>query len=211
MNFAFYVSGKAGRLFNILEWDLEVLKYTKLVVTDSANSLHIQPKLDNLNIPLVFFDYASCKTNNKNINLELSNFILDKFIKYNIDYCFCFGDHILKGKLLDRYKNKIINFHPSVLPLFPGRTAIDKALNSQSIILGNTAHFIDEGVDTGDILTQLIVPKETFYSVGYDGILNLQILLLMNLFQKLTNIEYDKSKLKTKLPNIEYFIISNNL
>jgi len=113
------------------------------------------------------------------MNNKLSNFILDQFNFYKIDYCFCFGNHILKGKLVDVYKNRIINFHPSILPMFPGRKSVDQALNNNStILLGNTAHFIDKGIDTGPIIMQSVVQKSFFNNEKYEGILNIQIDML---------------------------------
>ena len=77
------------------------------------------------------------------------------------------------GKLLEAYRNKIINFHPSLLPSYPGLNAIDKAIEGNSLLLGNTAHFIDEKVDTGPIIMQSILPISLFNH--YEDVLSLQI------------------------------------
>lgn len=209
MNFSFYISGKGTRLSNIIDLNLEIIPYIKCVICDSKDCLYLKDKLNKKNIPFIFFDYDSIKKQKNNVNLELSNFILENFNNFDIDYCFCFGDHILKGDLLKIYKNKIINFHPSVLPLFRGRMSIDNAIESQSIILGNTAHFIDEGIDTGDIIQQIIIPKHYFKQIGYDGILNFQIKILMDIFSNLSKIIYDKSKIERFLPQIELLNIKN--
>lgn len=205
MNFAFYISGTGKRLSNILEWNLEVISKTKLVITDSKDTLYLKDKFKKLNIPFLFFDYNSYKVKNEDTNLKLSNFILKKFKEHKIDYCFCFGDHILKGNLLEEYKNKIINFHPSILPMFPGRLSIDKALQSQSILLGNTAHYVDSGVDTGNIIEQIIFSKDVFNSIGYEGVLNFQIKMLMNIFAYISHENYDVDLLESKLPKIKTF------
>jgi phosphoribosylglycinamide formyltransferase-1 len=209
MRYSFYISGKGTRLSNIIDWNLEIIPYIKLVVSDSKNNLYLEQKLKKYNIPLLFFDYDKVKKTSNNPNLELSDFINNKFKEYNIDYCFCFGNHILKGELLKNYHKKIINFHPSVLPMFPGRKSIDSALNSQSIVLGNTSHFIDAGIDTGEILNQTIIPKKYFKKIGYDGILNFQILMLLDIFSFLSKIKYNKKKIKLKLSNIKTFLIKS--
>jgi phosphoribosylglycinamide formyltransferase-1 len=102
-------------------------------------------------------------------------------LEFKIDFLFCFGDRILKGRILEVYKNKIINFHPSLLPAFSGLNAIDKALNSSVQILGNTAHFIDEGIDTGPIIMQSVIPRNSY--TCYEDVLSLQIPMLLRIWE----------------------------
>ena len=175
MNYAFYVSGNAGRLKKLIDSNSGVLEKTRVVISDSNQTFGLKNKLKPLNIDYKYFEYL----NVEGMNNKLSNFILDQFNFYKIDYCFCFGNHILKGKLVDVYKNRIINFHPSILPMFPGRKSVDQALNNNStILLGNTAHFIDKGIDTGPIIMQSVVQKSFFNNEKYEGILNIQIDML---------------------------------
>lgn len=192
MNYAFYVSGNAGRLRKIIEKKLEVLNNTKVVISDSDRACDLSEELKNFGIDYKYFNHK----NQTDINVNLSDFILDSFIEYKIDYCFCFGDNILKGKLLETFKNKIINFHPSILPLYPGRNAIDQALkDNTTILLGNTAHFIDEGVDTGPIIMQSVVPKSAFKNNNYDTVLDLQLRMLELIYDSIQN---DEIKIKDK-------------
>lgn len=175
MIYAFYVSGNAGRLKKLIDSNSGVLEKTRVVISDSNQTFGLKNKLKPLNIDYKYFEYL----NVEGMNNKLSNFILDQFNFYKIDYCFCFGNHILKGKLVDVYKNRIINFHPSILPMFPGRKSVDQALNNNStILLGNTAHFIDKGIDTGPIIMQSVVQKSFFNNEKYEGILNIQIDML---------------------------------
>ncbi len=187
MKYAFYVSGKAGRLKNIIETDSPVLRHTKLVVTDSEEALYLREILEQKKIAFEYFDYMSQRQiYDKETNQILSDYLLSHFLKYQIDYCFCFGDHILKGKLLEAYRNRIINFHPSLLPLFPGRNAIDQAMkDNRTILLGNTAHFIDAGIDTGPVIMQSVTNKSYFETGGYEVILNLQLPMLEEIYRKL--------------------------
>lgn len=205
MRYAFYVSGKAGRLRNIIRENLHVLQRTHVVITDSEYNLDLKESLGKIGIDFIYFDYKKENLKHrKNTNQILSDLILECFKRYEIDYCFCFGDHILKGELLIQYENKIVNFHPSLLPLFPGRNAIDQALESKStILLGNTAHFIDSGIDTGTIIMQSVVNKSFFEENGYDGILDLQIPMLESIFRKLeeNNIHYNDEKVTVRGPS----------
>ncbi len=62
---------------------------------------------------------------------------------------------LLKGKkLLDSYKNKIINIHPALLPSFPGVDAQKQAFDYGAKVSGITIHFVDENLDAGPIIYQ---------------------------------------------------------
>jgi phosphoribosylglycinamide formyltransferase-1 len=61
---------------------------------------------------------------------------------------------ILGEAFIRRFRGRIVNVHPSLLPAFPGTTAIADALEHGVKVLGVTVHFVDEGVDTGPILLQ---------------------------------------------------------
>ena len=67
---------------------------------------------------------------------------------------------MVKAPLLDRFKGRIINIHPSLLPAFPGLDAWRQALNAGVEWTGCTVHWVDEGMDTGAILAQSRVPVE---------------------------------------------------
>lgn len=51
-------------------------------------------------------------------------------------------------------KFQIVNSHPALLPLFPGAHAIRDALTAGATQTGTTIHWVDEGVDTGEIIAQ---------------------------------------------------------
>ncbi len=59
--------------------------------------------------------------------------------------------------LLEAYSDQIINIHPSLLPAFPGKNAIEKAFMHPVCVSGVTVHLVDEGMDTGPILAQVPV------------------------------------------------------
>lgn len=60
--------------------------------------------------------------------------------------------------LIKAFPNRIMNIHPSLLPSFPGLHVQKKALNYGAKFSGCTVHFVDEGVDTGPIIIQAVVP-----------------------------------------------------
>ncbi len=65
---------------------------------------------------------------------------------------------ILTSSFLAAFPEKIINIHPALLPAFPGTHVQQQALDYGVKFSGCTVHFVDEGVDTGPIIIQAIVP-----------------------------------------------------
>ena len=61
---------------------------------------------------------------------------------------------ILSPEFIKKFKNRILNIHPSILPAFPGLDAQRQAIESGASHSGCTVHFVDEGVDTGPIIVQ---------------------------------------------------------
>jgi phosphoribosylglycinamide formyltransferase-1 len=65
---------------------------------------------------------------------------------------------VLKGPLLDRYPNRVLNIHPSLLPSFKGLQAQQQALDYGVKVTGCSVHFVDRSVDGGPIIIQAAVP-----------------------------------------------------
>jgi phosphoribosylglycinamide formyltransferase-1 len=68
--------------------------------------------------------------------------------------------HLLTASFLDRFPDRIVNVHPSLLPEFPGAHAIDDALAAGVVTTGVTVHLVDEGLDTGAVIRQEPVAVE---------------------------------------------------
>jgi phosphoribosylglycinamide formyltransferase 1 len=65
---------------------------------------------------------------------------------------------LLSPAFVARFRNRIVNVHPALLPAFPGLNAIGQALAAGVETTGVTVHFVDEGVDTGPPILQREVP-----------------------------------------------------
>ena len=65
---------------------------------------------------------------------------------------------LLSPEFVGRFRNRVINVHPALLPSFPGIDALQQAIDHGSKITGVTVHFVDEGVDSGPIILQRPVP-----------------------------------------------------
>lgn len=65
---------------------------------------------------------------------------------------------LLSASFVGRFKGRIVNVHPALLPSFPGLDAVGRALAHGVRVTGVTVHFVDEGVDSGPIILQRAVP-----------------------------------------------------
>jgi len=213
LSFGFYTSHRATRLCRFLASPLRGDTAIGMVLHDGEPSSELQRLCDKNAIPLICVDYKKLGIDKKQRSSYVSGILLDELTTRKVDYCFSFGAHLLVGKLLDIYRNRIINFHPSLLPAFPGIKAVDQAINYGALLIGNTAHFIDEGVDTGAIIMQSFLTRKEYS--GYDSVLDLQLTMLAQIIKWL---EEDRVKIKGRtvqirdacfardcfIPNIEF-------
>jgi phosphoribosylglycinamide formyltransferase-1 len=65
---------------------------------------------------------------------------------------------VLKTPMLQGFPHRIVNIHPSLLPKYPGLEAWKQALAAGDTVTGCTVHYVDEGIDSGDIIAQREVP-----------------------------------------------------
>lgn len=65
---------------------------------------------------------------------------------------------LLDDGFVARFRNRVVNIHPALLPAYPGLDAIGQALAEGVEVTGVTVHFVDEGVDTGPPLARREVP-----------------------------------------------------
>lgn len=94
---------------------------------------------------------------------DFNKALLDKLDEYNLDLIVLAGFLVvLPPELTNKYKGKIINIHPSLIPSFCGNgfyglKVHEKALERGVKVTGATVHFVDEGTDTGPIIYQKAV------------------------------------------------------
>ena len=86
------------------------------------------------------------------INSKIGNSILKK---HKVDYIFSLSSRfIFKKEIIDEYKNKIFNLHPSLLPEEKGGGTFTYRILNKKKFCAATIHILDEGIDTGGILIQ---------------------------------------------------------
>ncbi|MCB0870785.1 MAG: phosphoribosylglycinamide formyltransferase [Solirubrobacterales bacterium] len=64
---------------------------------------------------------------------------------------------LVSPSFVERFRGRIVNVHPALLPSFPGLDAIGQALDQGVKVTGVTVHFVDEGTDTGPVILQRAV------------------------------------------------------
>ena len=81
--------------------------------------------------------------------------------EHKIDWiCLAGYLRLLSGQFVSKFRGKVLNIHPSLLPAFPGLDAQHQALSHGVKMTGCTVHLVDEQLDAGPILMQAAVPVE---------------------------------------------------
>ena len=90
---------------------------------------------------------------------EWAQAMLDVLASYAVDGVLLAGYmRVLPPTFVQAYRGNILNIHPSLLPAFTGLQAQKQALLKGVKYTGCTVHFVDEGMDTGPIIVQAVVP-----------------------------------------------------
>jgi phosphoribosylglycinamide formyltransferase-1 len=103
---------------------------------------------------------------------------------------------ILPANFVSALKGKLINTHPSLLPDFKGAHAVRDALAAGVTKTGVTIHYVDEGVDTGEIIVQSeieILPQETEYAL-HERIKTIERALLVKTIEQFALKQKDLAK-----------------
>jgi phosphoribosylglycinamide formyltransferase 1 len=85
--------------------------------------------------------------------------LIDELRNSRVDLvCLAGYMRILSGHFIREFHKRILNIHPSLLPAFPGLDAQHQALEHGAKFSGCTVHFVEEGLDSGPIISQAVVP-----------------------------------------------------
>lgn len=100
--------------------------------------------------------------NFKGTRAEYDKKIISILTKYGVTpknglVCLAGFMRIISPEFIKKYKNRIINMHPALLPAFPGLNSQKQALDYGAKYSGCTVHFVDAGMDTGAVIIQAIV------------------------------------------------------
>ncbi len=148
----------------------------RLAVFASGNGSNFQVIAEQFPVTFLFTDkrqaYAVERANNLGVahySFELKEFaskeayeeaIVALLDEHEIDLiCLAGYMKIVGPTLLDAYEGRIINIHPAYLPEFPGAHGIDDAWNADVDQSGVTIHWVDSGVDSGQVIKQVRIPR----------------------------------------------------
>jgi len=128
-----------------------------LLLSDNEDA-EVLTKAPGLGVEAVYLSPGKYRTKFGEIQeKEWVNFMLERNIEL---VCLAGLMRIIKGPMLEEYKGRIMNIHPSLLPSFPGLNAQKQALDYGVKISGCTVHYVTAGVDTGPIVLQKTVQVE---------------------------------------------------
>jgi len=128
-----------------------------VVISNKSNAkgLAIAKKL-GVNIEVIV------SKNFKGNRTEYDKKIMNTLAKYGVTpknglVCLAGFMRIISPEFVKKYKNRIINIHPALLPSFPGLDSQKQALDYGAKYSGCTVHFVDSGMDTGPVIIQAVV------------------------------------------------------
>ncbi len=150
-NLAILISGRGSNMLNIVDaCNNKILSSkVKIVVSNNKNSSGLaKVKKKGVKTKIIYENQIN------KFEKELSQILLEEKINF---ICLAGFMRILSKDFLRNWKKKIINIHPSLLPAFKGLDAVKKAIEKKVKYTGCTIHYVDKGIDTGEIIDQRIV------------------------------------------------------
>lgn len=124
-----------------------------VVVSDKKEALALE-RARARGIPAVHIDPRSFASKE-----DYEAAVVDTLNRHGVELvCLAGYMRIVGQTMLRAFPNRIMNIHPALLPAFPGLNAQKQAVEYGVRYSGCTVHFVDEGVDTGPIILQAVVP-----------------------------------------------------
>ena len=146
-----------------------------ILIVNNPNCLAIKKAEDN-NINYAVINHRDCISREQHDEL-----VINSLIEYSVELVVMAGWMRIAGEdLIIKFKERLINIHPSLLPSFKGIDAIQQAINNKVLITGCTVHYVQKEVDSGAIIIQAAVPV-------YEG--------------------EDKNTLQKRIQNMEHIIL----
>jgi phosphoribosylglycinamide formyltransferase-1 len=145
------VSGEGTNLQALLDAGLPVV-----AVASNREAVPALGRAERAGVPAAVFELDAYPTRDGR-DTAMAGWLEER----GVELVVCAGYmHLLTTSFLDRFPERIVNVHPSLLPDFPGFRAIEEALAAGVETTGVTVHLVDEGLDTGAIVRQEPVPVE---------------------------------------------------
>lgn len=160
-NIAIFASGAGSNALNLIESSRERSDiFVSCVIVDTATSplpKLIREKYSYVPVHVVLPDPKIDKALRKK---HFEEKIIKVLEAANVEWILLAGYMRLIGpSLLNKFQNKILNIHPSILPAYPGLNSYERAFNDNVPYSGITIHSVDSGVDTGPVIAQEKFPR----------------------------------------------------
>tara|TARA_B100000965_G_scaffold404998_1_gene437476 strand:- start:2114 stop:2755 length:642 start_codon:yes stop_codon:yes gene_type:complete len=155
INIAVLASGNGSNFEHVIKSikNKQLNAKISILIVNNPNCLAINKAIKH-NIPYVILDHR-----NYDSRFEHDKEIVNKLNAYNVELVVMAGWMRIAGEtLIDEFKNRLINIHPSLLPSFKGIDAIQQAIDNEVTITGCTVHYVLKEVDSGSIIIQAAVP-----------------------------------------------------
>ncbi|MGI5882300.1 MAG: phosphoribosylglycinamide formyltransferase [Dethiobacteria bacterium] len=155
MRLAVLASGYGSNLQAILDAisRKEVAGQVRVVISDVENAFALQRAREN-GIEALYINPRDYKDRE-----AFDEVVSGQLMERKIDLVILAGYmRFLSPPFVRKFRGRIMNIHPSLLPAFPGLNGVKKALSHGVKVSGCTVHFVDEGLDTGPIILQEAVP-----------------------------------------------------
>jgi len=124
-----------------------------ILIVNNPNCLAIK-KAIKYKIPYVIINHRDCDS-----RLQHDMLVLKKLEDLSVELVVMAGwMRIVGEELINKFINRLINIHPSLLPSFKGVDAIQQAIDKRVTITGCTVHYVQNEVDSGSIIIQAAVP-----------------------------------------------------
>jgi phosphoribosylglycinamide formyltransferase 1 len=124
-----------------------------VVIYNNADA-PVRLRAENLGIPTAFLDHRQFATRE-----ALDQAILEVLAEHGVDLVIMAGwMRLVTSVLVEAYRGRMVNIHPSLLPSFRGIRAVEQALAYGAQVTGCSVHFVDLEVDSGPIIAQEAVP-----------------------------------------------------
>ena len=179
INLGILISGRGSNMESILNFLKEGAATNvcpKIVISSKPEAEGLK-KASKFGIPTSI-------VSNKLKGWDYDKEIISVLQKYDVNpdnglVCLAGYMRLLSPEFVRKYKMRIINIHPSLLPSFPGLNSQKKALDHGVKVTGCTVHFVDEGLDSGPIIAQkhVNVLEDDTYETLSDRILEQEHIL----------------------------------
>ena len=165
LNLGILISQDGSNMLNIVKacHEKKIQANVKIVISNNPDSKGLK-KLKNFKTKskiLLLKDFKNKKAYEEKIN--------ELFKKNNVNFiCLAGYMKILERDFLEKWKKRVINIHPSLLPSFKGLEPQKQAIQKKVKFSGCTVHYVNDNIDDGEIIDQSIVKvdkKETVESL----------------------------------------------